>query len=122
MRNGLFVLLLLIGISSYCQIPINQWRVHLPYSTGLNVEPAENKIYCATSGGLFEYSLSDNSVASLSKVNGLSDVVISALQYIPQKNTLIIGYENGNIDIIQNNVIYNISDILRKQITGSKFH
>ena len=120
MRSWLFTLFFLCSVTSICQIPIGQWRVHLPYSSGINVEPAGNKVYCFSTGGLFVYSLVDNTVEKLTKVNGLSDVVISALQYIPEKNTLVIGYENGNIDIIQNNIIYNISDILRKQLTGSK--
>ncbi|PIP54555.1 MAG: hypothetical protein COX07_04700 [Bacteroidetes bacterium CG23_combo_of_CG06-09_8_20_14_all_32_9] len=120
MRTIINCFLILCFFQVKSQVPVGQWRVHLPYSTGINVEPVGDKIYCLSTGGLFVYSQTDNSATTLSKVNGLSDVVISALQYIPEKNVLIIGYENGNIDLIRNNTIYNISDIYRKQFTGSK--
>ncbi len=121
MRLSLKVLfVLLVHQTLFSQVPIGQWRVHLPYATGLNVEIAGNKVYCLSSGGLFLYSLDDNSTKSLTKIDGLSDVVINTIKYIPEKNTLVIGYENGNIDLIQDNVIYNIADIYRKPITGSK--
>ena len=36
------------------------------------------------------------------------------------KNTIIITYENCNIDLIKNSGIINLSDIKRKEITGKK--
>lgn len=120
MRFSLYLLFSAVFLQSLSQIPIGSWRVHLPYSTGMKVEPAGEKVYCQTSGGLFVYSKTDNSSEILSKVNGLSDVVLSTIKFINEKNSLVIGYENGNIDVIRDNVIYNISDIYRKNIIGSK--
>ena len=60
-----------------------------------------------------------NTVEKLTKVNGLSDVVISAIQYIPEKNTLVIGYENGNIDIkvnIPDNIFIKADEKLITQV------
>jgi ligand-binding sensor domain-containing protein len=120
MRTLICAIIIIFSFQVKSQVLVGQWRTHLPYSTGINVEPAGDKVYCLSTGGLFVYSKKDNSTTTLTKINGLSDVVISALQYIPEKNTLIIGYENGNIDLIKNNVIFNISDIYRKPLTGSK--
>ncbi len=120
MRAIIVILFVTFYFQTKCQVPIGQWRTHLPYSSAINVECAGDKIYCLSNGGLFEYSLTDNSTTVLSKINGLSDVVISTIKYIPEKNALIIGYDNGNIDIIQNNTIYNVSDIYRKPIIASK--
>ena len=121
MRIGLKILFIIcINSAIFSQIPIGQWRAHLPYSNGMNVEIAGSDIYCLTQGGLFKYSLADNSTKSITRIDGLSDVVINTIKYIPEKSTLVIGYENGNIDLVENNVIYNIADIYRKPITGNK--
>ncbi len=120
MRVFIFILFATAYFQVKSQVPIGQWRTHLPYSSGINVECADDKIYCLTTGGLFVYSLSDNSTTILSKINGLSDVTINTIKFIPEESTLVIGYDNGNIDLIQNNVIYNISDIYRKPIISSK--
>ncbi len=87
MRSLICTLLILYTFQVKSQVPVGQWRAHLPYSTGINVEPAGDKVYCLSTGGLFVYSTSDYSATTLTKINGLSDVVISALQFIPEKNT-----------------------------------
>lgn len=120
MRAFVAILIFTTYFQAKCQIPIGQWRTHLPYSSAVNVECAGDKVYCLSTGGLFEYSIADNSSTILSKINGLSDVIISTIKFIPEENTLVIGYDNGNIDLIQNNSIYNISDIYRKPIISSK--
>ena len=120
MRVIIVILIVTAFFQAKCQVPIGQWRTHLPYSSAINVECAGDKIYCLSIGGLFVYSLSDNSTTILSKINGLSDVTIGTIKFISEENTLVIGYDNGNIDLIQNNTIYNISDIYRKPIISSK--
>jgi hypothetical protein len=113
-----FGLFLFIQVNS--QIALGEWRDHLPYSEGLYVAKAENKVYCANASGLSYLDLTDNSINRLNKVQGLSDVGINTLAYNSELKILIIGYSNGNIDLIENNTIINISDIKRKSMIGSK--
>ncbi|MHC1706682.1 MAG: T9SS type A sorting domain-containing protein [Bacteroidales bacterium] len=101
-------------------IAIGQWRDHLPYSKGISVAEAGNKIYCATPSSVFHFDKSDNSIERLTKVNGLSDNGISFIAYSAPYKTLVITYENTNIDLLQNGSIINISDIKRKPILGNK--
>ena len=105
---------------SFSQIPIGTWRTHLSYNCAIDVAPANDVVYCLTTGGLFAFNLNDNSIRKLDKVNGLSDVTIKCIKYIKEKKSLVIGYENGNIDVIKNNRIFNISDIKQKPIIGNK--
>ncbi|MBU0765619.1 MAG: T9SS type A sorting domain-containing protein [Bacteroidetes bacterium] len=114
------LLLLFLVPALPAQIPVRQWRDHLTYSSGIKVAIAGNKVYCATQDGLFSYNKNDNSLEKLSKVNGLSDVGISALNYSSDLNLLIIGYSNGNLDLISGSEIINIQDIKRKLIVGNK--
>ncbi len=117
----LFSCLLLTGIiRNNAQIPNNTWRDHLPYSNVRRIAEVDQKIYCATSGGLFFYNKTDNSLQKYSKVNGLADVNISTIGFSEIAKTLIVCYENGNIDLVVNDSITNLPDIKRKIIAGEK--
>ncbi|OFY87245.1 MAG: hypothetical protein A3F72_17250 [Bacteroidetes bacterium RIFCSPLOWO2_12_FULL_35_15] len=99
---------------------IGNWRDHLSYKDGISVSEGNGKVYCATKGGVFVFNKSDNSTDRLSKVNGLSDVEASTLSFNSYNNKLLIAYKNSNIDIIENNIITNLSEIKRKNILGNK--
>jgi len=112
---------LLLSYFSYSQgIPIGQWRNHLPKNSIIAVAEAENLIYAATPYSIFYYDKSDNSIQQYTKVNGLSDVGITAIHYNKTYKTLVISYTNANIDLIKASGITNIPDIKNKSITGNK--
>ncbi len=108
------------GILTAQNIGVGQWRDQLPYKKCIDVVEAGEIIYCATPYSLFYYNKADESVQRLTKVNGLSDVGINAINYSSDHNTLIIAYSNTNIDLIKGNKIVNIPDIKRKTILGNK--
>jgi hypothetical protein len=116
-----FLLALASVSGSYAQnMALGQWRVHLPFVKARMLADADDKIYCASDRGMFYYNRTDNSVTPLSKISGLSELNVSALNYDTQTKALVIAYSNANIDLIINNKIYNISDIKRKNLTGDK--
>ena len=102
------------------QVPIGQWRDELPYTLCNAVVDAVDKVYCSTPYAVFYINKEDNSIVRITKINGLSDIGISSMNYSKENNTLIIAYSNANIDLIKNNSIINISDIKRKPILGNK--
>lgn len=116
----LFVSILQAVDSLYAQLTIGEWRTHLPYSQAIYVTEAGDKIFCATRSGLFYYNKTDNSLNKFTRIDGLSDVEISCINYSPEKDILVIAYRNTNVDLIKGNTIFNISDIKRKQITANK--
>lgn len=69
-------------------------------------------------GIVFLYS--DGSMSKLTKVDGLSDVGISAIAYASNFDKIIVGYDDGNIDIIHDNDIINVSDLKRKNLAVEK--
>jgi hypothetical protein len=79
-----------------------------------------SRIYCATPFSLFYYDKDDNSIQRVNKINGLSDIGISTINYNKEYHVLVIAYSNANIDLIKNNTIINISDIKRASILGNK--
>ena len=102
------------------QVPIGQWRTHLPYQFCTLSEATDNKVFCASTGGLFYYKLDDNSVEKISKVDGLSDNGVSTMRWSQDAETLILAYQNSNIDIIRGEAVVNIPDIMKKPIAGDK--
>ncbi len=96
----------------------NSWQEHLSYTNGKKVAVAENKIYCATEGGLFYLNRNDNSLNKFTRVNGLSDFGIQTIGWSDKHKILMVVYNNSNIDLINENTIINLSDIKRKQMTG----
>lgn len=104
------------------QVGIGQWRDHLPYNKGLSVAAANNRIYIAAETGVFYYDLFDNSITRLSKVSGLSDIGSTVVRYHNGLKVVVIGYNNGNMDlIIDGKTIENYSDIKRSTtVLGKK--
>lgn len=117
----LLCILTSIGTVSAQTVPIGYWREHLPYRhvTGLALAP--DVVYCAANSALFSVTLTDHEVTRYSKLNGLHDAGIGAIGYHESSASLVIGYKNGNIDIIRRENIINIPDLLRKQVNGDKY-
>ncbi|MEE3037806.1 MAG: two-component regulator propeller domain-containing protein [Bacteroidota bacterium] len=99
---------------------IGKWKDYLPYKNPISVAHADDKIYVACESSVFVYDTNNNLIERLSKVNGLSDVGISAMSYSEQTNSIVIGYKSAIIDIIQDNNIYTIIGVERENIIGLK--
>ena len=120
-----FVLLLLslgswLSLSLEAQISLGQWRTHLPYRYCTLAEATDDRIFCSATGGLFSYNLTDNSIEKISKIDGLSDNGVSAMRWDGETETLMLAYQNSNLDIIRQGMILNLPDIMKKQIPGDK--
>lgn len=121
MTAWLFIFLIATSLTGRAQIPNGAWRDHLSYNDGKRLAEGGNKIFCSsTGGGLFSFNVEDNSIEKHSKVNGLSDADISCIAFNPAFEMLVIGYKNGNIDLVKKDSVYNIPDIKRKIIVGEK--
>jgi len=121
----IFILLLIIlfPINVFSQLlapAIGSWREHLPYNSAIDVSAGDNKVYAATPYSLFAVNLGENTVERMSRVTGLNETGISAIQYDPANKKLVIAYSNSNIDIIFRNDVYNIPGIKRSTATGDK--
>jgi ligand-binding sensor domain-containing protein len=100
---------------------VGQWRDHYSYNNVFSIVPVGNEICGATENGLFFYDKRENSIRRKTTIQGLSSVRLTASSYDPSTQIQVVGYENGNIDLIlQNGRVINIPDIFRWQTTGSK--
>ncbi|MBA3901686.1 MAG: hypothetical protein H0X62_16035, partial [Bacteroidetes bacterium] len=117
----LFLAFLFSVFSSFAQMPnVGYWRTHVNYNNGIAVASAGGLVYMASEMGLFSYDKKDGEIERLSKVNGLSDIGFRHLTYNKKANSLLIIYENSNMDVLKNGKIHNMRDIRRSPIIGDK--
>lgn len=120
-RTFIHLISFLFCFSGFAQdIPIGYWRDMLPYTRAISVTDAGDVVYCATTSSLFYFDKSDNSITTLSKVTGLSDIGISCILYNKTYDVLVIAYTNTNIDMVSGTSLTNLSDIKRKNMVGKK--
>ena len=118
--TALFVLSLLFCVTVNAQFSIGTWRDHLPYAKCIDVCKAGDRIFTATPYSVFTYNNSDEEVFRISKANYLTDVGITAMEYDPTSGFVVVGYENGNVDLITSGSGFNIPDIKFSSIVGDK--
>ena len=98
---------------------VGSWREHLPYNNVVSIAQVGTITYAATEFALFSID-EDENVERINKINALSDLSINVIQENSSQNALVIGYQSGNIDIIKNGDVINLSSILISNIVGDK--
>ena len=108
--------LALFGFSQNTKI--GDWAMHLNYTSINAITNANNLVYVGTQSGLFSFNSDDNSITEFTKLDGLSSINITAVNYA--EGRLVVGYNDGNIDILENGNIVNIPHIASANIIGNK--
>jgi len=112
---------LFLVLQATAQVAIGQWRDHFPYNKAIAVcTDDQARAYCATRAAIFRFDPATNEVQRMTKVNLLSDVNISTLAWNTTLQALVVGYENGNLDVVRGEKRQNLSDIRRSGIIGDK--
>jgi ligand-binding sensor domain-containing protein len=120
MKNTLFLILLTFSFVLNAQHSGTfEWKHHVSFNEGVDVAPLGNKIYCALKNALVEYDTENGSFEKYTSVNYLSDLSISCVKSDNSKY-VVIGYANGNIDLLKDNTFYNLPEILNSNQTGVK--
>ena len=114
------VLFSILTITAISQVRVGEWRNHSFYSNGQIVVNTPAYVYVTNANGIIKFNKQNNEIEDFSKISGLNDVDIRSAAYNPSFNYLILGYANGNIDIINENKIFNINDIKNKPINAEK--
>jgi hypothetical protein len=101
-------------------VALGAWKDYLSYQQTFSVCEGGGKIYCCAASGVFSYNLSDNSLERYNKVTGLSDIGCTVARYNNGTNTLVVGYSDGNIDLVTPNNVVNIPDLKNTLTPGNK--
>ncbi len=116
MRLLVTILLLCIHGLSMAQNFENEWTGYFSYVSIKDISQGNDKIYAGAENAVFSYDLSTQEIETLTSVNGLAGEFISSMYYSDNFNLLVIGYENGLIEIVleDNEDILKVVDILEK--------
>ena len=101
-------------------LKIGDWNIHLNYTNINTATSIDGLVYVGTQSGLFLYDSDENSITTFSKLDGLNGHNVQSLAHDPARETLLIGYKDGNIDILKDGVITNLPDIYLSNIIGDK--
>ena len=115
-RTALLTTILLLSIlAATAQTAIGSWRSHAAYHNATQCASVGEKIYVVSDGSLYSFCPDDEFVESYDKTNLLSDQGIRHIAVDEQTNTLIIIYDNANIDLIASDgEVTNITDYVSK--------
>ena len=102
------------------QTPVGSWSDHLRYNTAVNVAVGSKEVYASTGTSLVAFNRAFSELRKVSRINGLTETGISSIGWSEEDNALIIAYNTTNVDLMINNIIYNIPEISNKYIPGKK--
>ncbi len=108
------------GFMASGQSAMGGWTLHVPAREASSVVIAGNMVYAAFDNGVLAYDKVAKEKSVMTVTNSLSDVSISTMGYESNTNTVVIGYRNGNVDLLRNNTVTNLPAIKLAQIQGIK--
>jgi len=121
MRRFLTIqILLLVFIYLPGQTPVGSWSDHLVYNTAECVAAGVDEVFASTGSSILIYNKGFAELKKMSRINGLTETGISTIAWSEENKALIIAYLSTNVDLLKNNIVYNIPDISRKYIPGKK--
>lgn len=125
MLKHLYLLIFILSPLNYnAQDFSDSWKGFFSYNNIKATSQKENKIYVAAENSIFTLDCETNEITEITTVNGLSGDNISTILYNEAYELLVVGYENGLIEIILDNDddIITIVDIVNEStiLAGNK--
>lgn len=111
-----FIAILFFSILSIPLCISQNWNGHYSYHNSIDTSIGNGKIFTASENAIYIHSTQDDQLSIITTIDGLSGDFISNIYYSTNFNKLIIGYENGLIQIVDfnNDNILTIYDIIEK--------
>lgn len=103
MRLLYILLFVLLCAPLYSQDFSDEWTGYFSFANVGDIDEGNGRIYAASENAVFIFSTIDGSIITRSTINGLSGNTISSIYYSEAFDTLLIGYENGIMDIVVGN-------------------
>lgn len=101
-------------------IAVGQWKTYFSYEEGMDLLQLGNVIYVATPNTLYSVDLGDGLCRRIGITEGLSDIGIAHIHAEESGHSMLICYENSNIDIYEDGRVFNLPDLYGKQVAGDK--
>ncbi len=111
----------LLNFSVNAQVGTGQWRMHVAAKKAVDVATGNNRVVCGLETGVLLHYIAEKESKIYDATNGLSDVSVAKVAYEIQSKSFVIGYQNGNLDILNaNDGVVNVPGIVLASVSGSK--
>ena len=115
------ILSILIAITA--NAGIGDWVLYPSYHNATYCQTAGDKVYVLASGALYSYNTSDEELRAYDKINTLSDIDITHIEYCKDIKALVVVYSNANIDILfDDEEVYNITGFKNKSLPDKRIN
>lgn len=126
MRNLIKPILILCALayalSGFSQLEMGGWQTFFSYNNVNKIAESTDKIYALSDGNLFSVDKEYESIETYTKLTGLSDDNIVDIVFCEKMNTMIIVYNNCNIDLLKNGRIINVPDLKNAEVSSKKIN
>lgn len=104
MKRIIFGIVLLFFVNIWSQTDYsNNWEDFYSYNNVKDFVKVDTKIYALVDNAIFIFDVSTNEINKMSSVNGLSGEIATSIHYNSTFQRLAIGYENGLLEIVDQN-------------------
>lgn len=116
MKKIIILALCFLSAITHAQNFEDTWTGFFSYVSVKGISQGNGRVYVAAENSVFTYDILTQQVNTISTVNGLSGEVISSIYYSEDFGVLLVGYENGLMDVIVDGDedILNVVDIFDK--------
>lgn len=123
-KRSIIIIFFLLPFVQFAQDFSGLWTEYFSYYNIKDVVSTNNTIYAASENAIFSYNIQNQEFQEITTINGLSGNNISTLYYSETYQLLVVGYENGLIEIVFDNDqnVLSVVDILGQSsiISGNK--
>jgi len=122
MKKFFFLFSVFLSTFNWSQTDFSaNWEDFYSYNNVKDFVKVASKIYAIADNAVFIYDVDSQEIEKLSSIQGLSGEITSSIHYSDTHQKLIIGYQNGLLEIIDaEGKITLANDIQRLSITGEK--
>ncbi|EAQ43147.1 hypothetical protein [Polaribacter sp. MED152] len=122
MKKSIFIFFSFLSFITFSQIDYsNSWEDFYSYNNVKDFVKVDNIIYALVDNAVFTFNESTLETEKFSSIQGLSGETTSAIFYSTVYKRLVVGYENGLVEVIDENGEITISsDITNFNQTGFK--
>jgi len=122
MKNNFLFFFIILSFTISAQTDYStSWEDFYSYNNVKDFVKVDNVIYALSDNAVFTYNTIDGEISKLSSVQGLSGETTTAIHYNKEFKRLVIGYQNGLVEVVDDNGTITISsDIVNFNQSGEK--
>lgn len=115
-KKVIIFLIYMLPLVQFAQDFSNLWEGYFSYNQVNEVVTGRNKIYAASENAIFSFDSQTKTLEEITTIQGLSGETISTIYYSEVYELLVVGYENGLIEIVfdEDDDILTVVDIVNK--------